>query len=116
MPPKTKICLGAGVLCKMFLFNLKESMEELIEFVKNMNIHHAHKKYTGKFAILCLNSVEKIIVNKAIINRGLKKVQKIPKMESLYFDVKFFLTISSNKNNSFLFNKLIKPTLFFYIN
>ena len=88
-------------------------MEELIEFVKNMNTHHAHKKYTGKFAILCLNSVEKIIVNKAIINRGLKKVQKIPKMESLYFDVKFFLTISSNKKISFFLIKLIKSTIIF---
>ena len=42
--PKTKIYLGAGVLCKIDLFPLSASMDEDIEEVKNWNKHHPHKK------------------------------------------------------------------------
>ena len=99
----------------MFLFDLNESIEEPIEVVKNMNKHQPHKKYTGKFSMFLLNNAEKIIVNNAIINRGLNIVQKIPKTESLYLDAKFFFTISSNKNISFFLSKTIKPHIIFLI-
>lgn len=62
-----------------------------------------------------LKSVENMIVNNAIINSGLKIVQRIPKKELLYFDEKFFLIIHSNKNNSFFFIKLIKTPKIFII-
>ena len=55
-------------------------------------------------------SVENTIVNKAIINNGLKIVQRTPKTDSLYLDEKFFFTISSNKNKSFFLIKFIKST------
>ena len=43
-PPKTKIYLGAGVLCKIDLFPLSASIETDIEELKKVNKHHPHKK------------------------------------------------------------------------
>ena len=91
-------------------------MDVKIELLKNENKHHPDKKYIGKFSIFLLKSVENIIVNNAIINNGLNIVHKIPKTDSLYFDEKFFLTISSSRNISFFLIIFIKPTLFFSYN
>ncbi len=38
-----------------------------------------------------------------IINNGLIMLQNMPKTDSLYFEAKFFLTISSSKKRFFLF-------------
>ena len=43
----TKICFGAGVLCKILLFPLKATIDALTDDEKNWNRHHPHKKYTG---------------------------------------------------------------------
>ena len=44
------------------------------------------------------NNMENIAVNTNIVKRGLKKLHNIPRTESLYFEVKFLLTNSVNKN------------------
>ena len=45
-----------------------------------------------------LESIEKIAVNTSMIKRGFKKLQSIPKTESLYFEVKSLLTSCFSKN------------------
>ena len=61
--------------------------------------------------MLLLNIVENIIVNKTIINNGLKTVQSMPKAESLYFAEKFLLTTSSSKKSSLSLINLINTPI-----
>ena len=109
--PNIKICFGEVVICKMVLFPLIEFIDTPIAPLKKSKIHFADKKYTGKLSIFPPKTVENMIVNIAIINNGFNMLQNIPKTESLYFDAKFFLTISSSKKNSFLFIKFMKIPL-----
>ena len=61
--------------------------------------------------MLLLNIEENMIVNKIIINKGFKTVQKMPKTESLYFAEKFLLTTSSSKKSSLSFKNLINTPI-----
>ena len=54
-----------------------------------------------------VNIVEKIAVNKSIVNNGFIKLHKIPSIESLYLAVKFFLINCLSRKCSLVFLLII---------